>query len=110
VSFQPPASGPPPPQGARRSPGRGGAGLVLPLLLIAGGLLALLLNFGVISANQLVRAFDLWPAALILLGVLLIFRVWLRIGLPYNAELMQVVVLPPHDDLQSEMELRQGHL
>jgi len=39
-----------------------------------------------------------------------IFRVWLPKGLPCNAEFMQVVVLPSHDDLQSEMELRQGHL
>jgi hypothetical protein len=43
--------------------------LVLPLLLIGAGVLGLLLNFGVISGNQLVRAFDLWPAALVLLGV-----------------------------------------
>jgi hypothetical protein len=69
-------------------------GLVLPLLLIAGGLLALLLNFGVISANQLVRAFDLWPAALILLGVVLIFRVWLpRLAVPVAAVLVVLLAL-----------------
>jgi hypothetical protein len=67
---------------------------LLPLLLILAGLLALLLNFGLITANQLVRAFDLWPAALILLGVVLIFRAWLpRLAVPVAAVLVVLLVL-----------------
>jgi hypothetical protein len=51
--------------------------VVLPILLIGAGLIALLVNFGLVSADQLLRLFNLWPVALILLGVVLIFRVWL---------------------------------
>jgi hypothetical protein len=68
--------------------------VVLPLLLIGAGVLALLLNFGVISGNQLVRAFDLWPAALVLLGVVLICRAWLpRLAVPLAAILVVLLVL-----------------
>jgi hypothetical protein len=64
------------------------------VLLIVAGLLALLLNFGVISANQLGRAFDLWPAALVLLGVVLICRAWLpRLAVPLAAILVVLLVL-----------------
>jgi hypothetical protein len=50
---------------------------VLPALLIAAGVLALLVNFGYLTADQLLRAFNLWPLGLIFLGLVLIFRVWL---------------------------------
>jgi Domain of unknown function (DUF5668) len=59
---------------------------VLPLLLIAAGVLALLLDFGVVSSSQVARVFALWPAALVLLGVALICRAWLlRLMLPIAA-------------------------
>lgn len=50
---------------------------MLPALLIVAGVLALLVNFGYLTADQLLRAFNLWPLALIFLGLVLIFRVWL---------------------------------
>jgi hypothetical protein len=51
--------------------------VVLPALLIVAGVLALLVNFGYLTADQLLRAFNLWPLGLIFLGLVLIFRVWL---------------------------------
>ncbi|MDQ6742314.1 MAG: hypothetical protein M3Z97_05305 [Candidatus Dormibacteraeota bacterium] len=94
MSFQQPASAPPPPPGSPRSASRGGAGLALPLLLIAAGVLALLLNFGVVSSSQVVRVFALWPAALVLLGVVLVCRAWLpRLMLPLAAVLAVLLVV-----------------
>jgi hypothetical protein len=67
---------------------------VLPLILIVAGVLALLVNFGVVSASQIVRAFDLWPAALVLLGIVLICRAWLpRLAVPLAVILAVVLVV-----------------
>jgi hypothetical protein len=66
---------------------------VLPLVLIVAGVLALLINFGIVSADQLLRALDLWPAALIVVGVIIIFRAWLpRLVVPV-ALLLTVLLL-----------------
>jgi hypothetical protein len=94
VSFQPPASAPPPPPAGRRESRRSGAGFVLPLVLIGAGVVALLLNFGLISGAQVVRAFALWPAALVVLGLVLICRAWLpRLAVPLAAVLVVALVV-----------------
>jgi hypothetical protein len=74
----------PPPPGPSRSgpwtPGwrpplrAGTPGLLLPVLLIAAGVIAILLNFGWIPAARLLRAFDLWPLVLVVAGLGLVFR------------------------------------
>jgi cell wall-active antibiotic response 4TMS protein YvqF len=67
---------------------------VLPLILIVAGVLALLMNFGIVSADQLIRALDLWPAALIVLGVIIIFRAWLpRLVVPVALLLTVLLML-----------------
>jgi hypothetical protein len=67
---------------------------VLPLVLIVAGVLALLINFGIVSADQLLRALDLWPAVLIVLGVIIIFRAWLpRLVVPVALLLTVLLVL-----------------
>jgi hypothetical protein len=66
---------------------------VLPALLIVAGVLALLVNFGYLTADQLLRAFNLWPLALVFLGLVLIFRFWLpRVALALALVLALVLV------------------
>jgi hypothetical protein len=90
----PPPVAPPSQSGVSRPSRRQGPGLVLPILLIGGGLIALLVNFGLVSADQLLRLFNLWPVAVILLGVVLIFRVWLpRFALAVAIALAAVLVV-----------------
>jgi hypothetical protein len=74
----------PPPPGPSRSgpwtPGwrpplrAGTLGLIFPLLLIAVGVIAILLNFGWIPGARLLRAFDLWPLVLVVAGLGLVLR------------------------------------
>lgn len=71
---RPAAPSPAPARAARGGQWSGRGGLLLPVLLILAGVLVLLVNFGYVSGQQLVRVFDLWPAALVLLGLVLIFR------------------------------------
>jgi hypothetical protein len=69
-------------------------GFVLPLILIVAGVLALLVNFGVVSGDQLLRVLDLWPAALIVLGLIIIFRAWLpRLFVPLALVLTVLLLL-----------------
>lgn len=49
-------------------------GLVLPLLLIAIGVIVLLANLGVLSSEALQRLGDLWPLLLVILGLQLILN------------------------------------
>jgi hypothetical protein len=53
-------------------------GLLLPLILIAIGIIVLLANTGVLSAQALERLGDLWPLLLVILGVQLILNHTLR--------------------------------
>src|SRR4030088_1444952 len=81
---QPSQGGQPPPAPfqSRMSP-RARAGLFWPVALILVGVVALLLNLGIITGDQLARLVDIWPLALILLGLVLVFRSWLpRLALP----------------------------
>ena len=57
--------------------------LILPAVLIAVGILALLVNLGAIPTDRLYRLADLWPALLIVLGVVLLVN---RARLPAPAE------------------------
>src|SRR5438132_3830829 len=49
-------------------------GLLLPLILIAIGIIVLLANTGVLSAQALERLGDLWPLLLVILGLQLILN------------------------------------
>src|SRR5437764_7317057 len=49
-------------------------GLLLPLVLIAIGIIVLLANTGVLSAEALQRLGDLWPLLLVILGLQLILN------------------------------------
>src|SRR5438876_4493155 len=49
-------------------------GLLLPLVLIAIGIIVLLANSGVLSAQALERLGDLWPLLLVILGLQLILN------------------------------------
>lgn len=49
-------------------------GVALPLLLIAIGLIFLLVNTGVLSADALQRLGDLWPLLLVIVGLQLVFN------------------------------------
>jgi hypothetical protein len=58
------------------------------------GVVALVLNLGLVSGLQPARLFDLWPAALILLGVVLIGRAWLpRLAVPLALAVALVLVV-----------------
>lgn len=52
----------------------GRRGLVLPAILVAVGVVALLVNAGVIPAQALSRLADVWPLVLIVLGVDMVLR------------------------------------
>jgi hypothetical protein len=104
----PPASGPgwqpvQPPPPATPSPSSAGPGqpgpfsprpgLLLPAVLILGGVVALLVNVGAITGDQLLRLLDLWPLALILLGLAMIFRVSLpRYTVPATVALVLLAI------------------
>lgn len=96
----PPTSGPgwqpvqqPPPPSSGPGPFRPRPGLLLPALLILGGVIALLVNVGVITGDQLLRLLDLWPLALILLGLAMIFRVSLpRYAVPATIALVLLAI------------------
>src|ERR1700737_1682522 len=49
-------------------------GLLLPLVLIAIGVVVLLANAGVLSSDALLRLGDLWPLLLVILGLQLILN------------------------------------
>src|ERR1700737_2483541 len=49
-------------------------GLLFPLVLIAIGIIVLLSNTGVLSAQALARLGDLWPLLLVILGLQLILN------------------------------------
>src|SRR6202048_5201026 len=49
-------------------------GLLFPLVLIAIGIIVLLSNAGVLSAQALARLGDLWPLLLVILGLQLILN------------------------------------
>jgi len=49
-------------------------GIAFPILLIGLGLVALLVNVGALSWDQIGRLFDLWPLLLIVIGIELILR------------------------------------
>lgn len=67
---------------------------MLPALLILGGGIALLVNLGLISGDQLLRLLDLWPLALILLGLVMIFRVWLpSLAVPLTIVLLLLAIV-----------------
>ena len=53
---------------------RRGPGLVLPAILVAVGVVALLGNLGLISTDDLGRLVDLWPLILVVLGIELVLR------------------------------------
>jgi Domain of unknown function (DUF5668) len=78
---------PPPPGPSRPGPWTPGwrpplrtgtVGMLLPVLLIAVGVIAILLNFGWIPGARLLRAFDLWPLVLVVAGLGLVFRALLE--------------------------------
>lgn len=74
---------------ARRVPN-----LLWPIALIVVGLAALLVNFDVVSLDQILRVLDLWPLALIVLGLVLIFRTSLpRLAAPLTAVVALLVVV-----------------
>ena len=67
-------------------------GLLAPLLLIAAGLIAFLVNFGWVPADRLVRALDLWPLVLVLAGVVLVLRAVFQPAVAAGLGLAAVVV------------------
>jgi len=77
-AIEPPPPGPSRPgpwtPGWRPSAWSGTVGILLPALLIAVGVIAILLNFGWIPGARLLRAFDLWPLVLVVAGLGLVFR------------------------------------
>lgn len=77
---------------------RRAGGLVFPALLIAIGVVALLINTGVVSAAAWQRLGDLWPLILIFLGLVLVLNHTLpqpqaRIAGLLSAALMVVAAL-----------------
>jgi Domain of unknown function (DUF5668) len=72
-----------------RLPGGGGS-LTLPLLLIAAGLIAFLVNFGWVPGDRLLRALDLWPLVLVVGGVVLVLRSLFQ---PFVARALALVAL-----------------
>lgn len=64
--------------------------IVVPALLIAIGVLALLVNVGAIPTDRLYRLADLWPALLIVLGLVLLIN---RARFPTNVEIAAVAVV-----------------
>ena len=70
-----------------------GRGLVLPVLLIAAGVIFLLVNTGVLSAELLQRLGDLWPLILVILGLQLIFNHTLPRAQARLAGLLAAVVI-----------------
>ena len=66
----------------------------LPVLLILAGVAALLVNLGLVPVDRMLRVFDLWPVALVLVGLVLIFRAWLpRVAVPIAAAVAVVFVV-----------------
>jgi hypothetical protein len=52
----------------------GFGGLFLPLVLIVAGVIAFLVNFGWVPGERFLRALDLWPLVLVVVGVGLVLR------------------------------------
>jgi hypothetical protein len=72
-------------------------GLLVPLLLIAAGVIAFLINFGWVPGDRLLRALDLWPLVLVVAGLGLVvravFQPLLALGLAVTAVVLAIAVV-----------------